>query len=133
MCACQAAGSLQLRSPPAAPGLPSMPAARRPIELGRRYRRGNAQLCPGPTRDAIRGRRRDTSTAQRLPPGQYQVTDFPVLAAGPTPRVDLVQWTFSIEGEIDKPQSWTWKEFLALPSEAVTKDIHCVTKWSKLA
>ena len=28
--------------------------------------------------------------------------------------------------------SWTWDEFLALPSETVTVDIHCVTKWSKL-
>jgi DMSO/TMAO reductase YedYZ molybdopterin-dependent catalytic subunit len=59
------------------------------------------------------------------------VTDFPVLSAGPTPRVSLEQWTFTIEGEIDEPKHWTWKEFLALPSETVTKDIHCVTKWSK--
>ena len=28
--------------------------------------------------------------------------------------------------------SWTWDELRALPSETVTKDIHCVTKWSKL-
>ena len=28
--------------------------------------------------------------------------------------------------------SWTWEEFRALPSETVTVDIHCVTKWSKL-
>ena len=28
--------------------------------------------------------------------------------------------------------SWPWEEFLALPSETVTVDIHCVTKWSKL-
>jgi DMSO/TMAO reductase YedYZ molybdopterin-dependent catalytic subunit len=26
---------------------------------------------------------------------------------------------------------WTWDEFQALPREMVTKDIHCVTKWSK--
>ena len=28
--------------------------------------------------------------------------------------------------------SWPWEEFLALRSETVTVDIHCVTKWSKL-
>ena len=28
--------------------------------------------------------------------------------------------------------SWTWEELRALPSETVTVDIHCVTKWSKL-
>ena len=33
---------------------------------------------------------------------------------------------------IDEPRSWTWDEFNALPSETVTLDIHCVTKWSKL-
>ena len=27
---------------------------------------------------------------------------------------------------------WTWSELHALPSETVTRDIHCVTKWSKL-
>ena len=26
---------------------------------------------------------------------------------------------------------WTWSEFQSLPRETVTKDIHCVTKWSK--
>ena len=78
------------------------------------------------------GRRRDEAIADRLPPGQYLVTEFPVLSAGPTPRVNLDQWSFSIEGEIDQPKRWTWQEFLALPSETITKDIHCVTKWSKL-
>ena len=28
--------------------------------------------------------------------------------------------------------SWPWDEFVALPSETITTDIHCVTKWSKL-
>ena len=79
----------------------------------------------------FRGRRRDTVSTDRLPPGQYQVTDFPVLSAGPTPHVDLERWTFVIEGEIDQPRRWTWKEFLALSADTVTKDIHCVTKWSK--
>src|SRR6476469_3074886 len=78
------------------------------------------------------GRRREPVDPTRVPPGQYVVTDFPVLSAGPTPRVSLDQWNFSIEGEIDEPKGWTWKELQALPSETLTKDIHCVTKWSKL-
>ena len=57
--------------------------------------------------------------------------DFPVLSAGPTPHTPLDQWTFTIEGGAE-PVSWTWEEFLALPSETPTVDIHCVTKWSKL-
>jgi DMSO/TMAO reductase YedYZ molybdopterin-dependent catalytic subunit len=32
----------------------------------------------------------------------------------------------------DERLAWTWEEFQALPSEEVTVDIHCVTRWSKL-
>jgi DMSO/TMAO reductase YedYZ molybdopterin-dependent catalytic subunit len=76
-----------------------------------------------------RGRPEDPT---RVPPGQYVVHDFPVLSAGPTPRIPLEEWRFTITGEVDEPRTWTWEEFQALPSEEVTKDIHCVTKWSKL-
>jgi DMSO/TMAO reductase YedYZ molybdopterin-dependent catalytic subunit len=33
---------------------------------------------------------------------------------------------------VDNPAPWSWEEFLALPSETFTVDVHCVTKWSKL-
>jgi DMSO/TMAO reductase YedYZ molybdopterin-dependent catalytic subunit len=56
--------------------------------------------------------------------------DFPVLSAGPTPRTALEQWSFTVSGG-SAAVTWTWDEFRALPSESVTKDIHCVTKWSK--
>jgi DMSO/TMAO reductase YedYZ molybdopterin-dependent catalytic subunit len=54
-----------------------------------------------------------------------------VLSAGPTPHTALAQWTFSISGQVDNPRRWTWEELRALPMEKITKDIHCVTKWSK--
>ena len=78
------------------------------------------------------GRRRADADTSRIPPGQYVTSDFPVLSAGPTPHRPLEWWTFSIIGEVDGDRSWTWDEFRALPSEQVTVDIHCVTKWSKL-
>jgi DMSO/TMAO reductase YedYZ molybdopterin-dependent catalytic subunit len=80
----------------------------------------------------FRGRRQDPTTAARIPPGQYVVRDFPVLSAGPTPHPPLTQWTFSITGEVDTEKRWTWDEFRKLPSETITRDIHCVTKWTKL-
>lgn len=80
----------------------------------------------------FKGKRRDTASSSRVPPGQHLVNDFPVLSAGPTPHVPLSEWTFSIVGEVDEPKAWTWEEFRKLPSESVTVDIHCVTKWSKL-
>ena len=78
------------------------------------------------------GRRRPTGEPARLPPGQYLTTDFPVLSAGPTPHTPLDEWSFTILGAVDEPVSWQWEEFVALPSETLTTDIHCVTKWSKL-
>jgi DMSO/TMAO reductase YedYZ molybdopterin-dependent catalytic subunit len=80
----------------------------------------------------FRGRRRRAEGDDRVPPGQYLVDGFPVLSAGPTPHTPLAEWTFVIEGEIDEPRTWSWEEFRALPSEEFTRDIHCVTKWSKL-
>jgi DMSO/TMAO reductase YedYZ molybdopterin-dependent catalytic subunit len=76
------------------------------------------------------GRRRP-APAGRVPPGQYVTDDFPVLSAGPTPHTALANWTFSVTGG-GEAKSWTWEEFRALPAEAITTDIHCVTRWSKL-
>jgi DMSO/TMAO reductase YedYZ molybdopterin-dependent catalytic subunit len=76
------------------------------------------------------GRRRESVPG--LPPGQYLTHDFPVLSAGPTPRIPLDRWQFTITTETGDQKSWNWQEFQALPSEDVTTDIHCVTKWSKL-
>ena len=75
---------------------------------------------------------KDEFTKTKLPPGQYLEDGFPVLSAGPTPRTRLEEWDFSLVGEVDEPKTWTWEEFKALPSEEITADIHCVTKWSKL-
>jgi DMSO/TMAO reductase YedYZ molybdopterin-dependent catalytic subunit len=69
---------------------------------------------------------------EKLPPGQYLVTDFPVLSAGPTPRIDTRRWQFRIKTEAGQEHTWDWAQFLALPSESFTVDLHCVTKWSKL-
>jgi DMSO/TMAO reductase YedYZ molybdopterin-dependent catalytic subunit len=84
-----------------------------------------------PISRGFRRRHDDDAPAGRLPPGQYLERGFPVLSAGPTPRANLDTWSFTIDGEVDAPRSWTWQELQALPRETITKDIHCVTKWSK--
>jgi DMSO/TMAO reductase YedYZ molybdopterin-dependent catalytic subunit len=78
------------------------------------------------------GRRREDADPSRLPPGQYLTRDFPVLSAGPTPRITPEEWSLTVSGAVDEARSWTWEELLALPAETFTVDIHCVTKWSKL-
>jgi DMSO/TMAO reductase YedYZ molybdopterin-dependent catalytic subunit len=85
-----------------------------------------------PVSRGFRGRGRDAADVGRVPPGQYVTPDFPVLSAGPTPHQPTETWSFEIRGEVDEPRSWTWEQFIALPSERITVDIHCVTKWSKL-
>src|SRR5207302_7177480 len=85
-----------------------------------------------PISRGFRGRRQPEGAAARVPPGQYETRDFPVLSAGPTPRTPLERWDFSISGAVARPRRWSWAEFRALPREPVKVDIHCVTKWSKL-
>jgi DMSO/TMAO reductase YedYZ molybdopterin-dependent catalytic subunit len=79
------------------------------------------------------GRRRTPEElAERLPPGQYAESGFPVLTAGPTPDIDTTdEWSFRIDGMVAEEREWTWDEFGRLPFETVQCDIHCVTKWSK--
>ena len=77
------------------------------------------------------GRRR--SGDADLPPGQYLTEDFPVLSAGPTPRVPTEEWQFEVVTETGGRHQWSWAELMALPAEDVTVDLHCVTRWSKLA
>jgi DMSO/TMAO reductase YedYZ molybdopterin-dependent catalytic subunit len=85
-----------------------------------------------PVSRGFRGRRRDEAAPGQVPPGQYVTEDFPVLSAGPTPRVAPGDWTFSLRQGRDELASWTWEEMTALPAEEITADIHCVTRWSKL-
>jgi DMSO/TMAO reductase YedYZ molybdopterin-dependent catalytic subunit len=84
----------------------------------------------GPTRGFLgRGR---AARDPRLPPGQYDVgAEWPVLSAEPTPRLDLATWTFTVDGLVNTPTTWSWKQINALPPATYTGNVHCVTHWSK--
>lgn len=77
------------------------------------------------------GRRLSEEEQKRLPPGQYLEKGFPVLSAGPTPRVTHDQWRFTLKVGPKPVKMWNWQEFNALPRSQLHTDIHCVTKWSK--
>src|SRR2546421_9308693 len=82
---------------------------------------------------AFKGRRQPPADlAERLPPGQYYETGFPVLTAGPSPQVETEDWRFRVDGMVAGEKEWSWDEFHQLAFEEVPCDIHCVTKWSKL-
>jgi DMSO/TMAO reductase YedYZ molybdopterin-dependent catalytic subunit len=55
-----------------------------------------------------------------------------VLSAEATPKIDPATWTFTVEGHVEHPTTWTWDEMHALPPSTYRGDIHCVTTWSKL-
>jgi DMSO/TMAO reductase YedYZ molybdopterin-dependent catalytic subunit len=79
------------------------------------------------------GRRRTSDElAERIPPGQYKEDGFPVLTAGPTPRIETEDWSFRVDGMVANEREWSWEELSKLPFETINTDIHCVTKWSKL-
>ena len=78
------------------------------------------------------GRRPPRDTAGRIPPGQSATDGFPVLSATPTPYIPLDQWTFALKVGPRTVASWNWEQFNALPRTQFTRDIHCVTKWTKL-
>jgi DMSO/TMAO reductase YedYZ molybdopterin-dependent catalytic subunit len=67
-----------------------------------------------------------------LPPGQYLTEDFPVLSAGPTPKIATADWGFQVIDETHTVHTWTWDQLHELGLEDVATDIHCVTRWSKL-
>jgi DMSO/TMAO reductase YedYZ molybdopterin-dependent catalytic subunit len=79
----------------------------------------------------FQGRRPPSDLAHRLPPGQYVETMFPVLSAGPTPHVALPSWSFTLRHGPKVIKRWDWEAFGALKRTTFTRDIHCVTKWSK--
>jgi hypothetical protein len=63
------------------------------------------------------GRTRDSSP--QLPPGQYLTDDFPVLSAGPTPRIPLETWQLTVTTELSQTHQWSWAELIGLPAESI--------------
>jgi DMSO/TMAO reductase YedYZ molybdopterin-dependent catalytic subunit len=73
----------------------------------------------------------DPERAERLPPGQRLVNNWPVLDLGVQPDVTKEDWKLSVDGLVEAPVSLTYPQLLALPQAASVSDIHCVTKWSR--
>ncbi|HWW00136.1 MAG TPA: molybdopterin-dependent oxidoreductase [Candidatus Acidoferrum sp.] len=67
----------------------------------------------------------------RLPPGQRQVHNFPVLDLGVRPEVPLDKWEPKLHGHVQNPVTLNWQQFLALPQFKDVSDFHCVTTWSQ--
>src|SRR3954465_4847047 len=68
---------------------------------------------------------------QRLPPGQYLTDRFPVLHVGDVPNYGPGEWDLTVSGLVERPFSLGLDELKELPAVTITRDIPCVTKWSK--
>ena len=81
----------------------------------------------------FKGKRGGSGSARdRVPPGQFVTQEFPVLTAGPTQRTPLESWSMALQSGGKLLAQWDWTQFGALPQTEYTRDIHCVTKWTKL-
>lgn len=67
----------------------------------------------------------------KLPVGQHQVPNWPVLDLGDVPDVSLPSWRLEIGGDVHNPVTLTWADFMSLPQTDDVSDFHCVTTWSR--
>jgi DMSO/TMAO reductase YedYZ molybdopterin-dependent catalytic subunit len=76
----------------------------------------------------------DTLRQHRLPPGQTQTFDWPVVHAGEVPPFDPATWSLAVFPVplVDRVVTFTWAEFLALPRVTVFADFHSSDGWSRL-
>lgn len=68
----------------------------------------------------------------KLPPGQHEVKNWPILDLGVHPEIPRDHWTLSVLGHVENPLALDWKAFMALPQSEDVSDFHCVTSWSRM-
>lgn len=70
--------------------------------------------------------------AAKLPRGQHLVREWPVLDLGTHPNIPAKDWTLTVDGLVDVPTRFDYRELALVPKSERTVDIHCVTSWSYL-
>ncbi len=73
----------------------------------------------------------DEARANRLPPGQRLVTNWPVLDLGVQPAIARTEWRLKVDGTVLNQLDWQWDDFMSQPHVEDVSDIHCVTQWSR--
>ncbi len=68
----------------------------------------------------------------RVPPGQHLTAGWPVLHVGTVPDLEPADVRVTVTGRVHARQVLTLDDLQALPSTTVTRDLHCVTRWSRL-
>jgi DMSO/TMAO reductase YedYZ molybdopterin-dependent catalytic subunit len=75
---------------------------------------------------------------KKLPPQQEPIKkilrwgiDHPGIVSA-NPKINLDTYKLTVDGEVEKPVTLNWAEFLALPQTVSVSDFHCVEGWSVL-
>lgn len=68
----------------------------------------------------------------RVPAGQTEVKNFPILDLGILPDINQANWQLRIHGLVEKEIKLDWQAFQALPQVTDVSDFHCVTRWTRL-
>lgn len=68
----------------------------------------------------------------RVPAGQTEVKNFPILDLGILPEVNKSNWKLRIFGLVENELNLDWEAFQQLPQTTSVSDFHCVTRWSRL-
>ena len=68
----------------------------------------------------------------RVPAGQKQVSNFPVLDMGIKPWIGTADWRLRVFGLVQNELDLDWAAYKALPQITDISDFHCVTRWSQL-
>ncbi len=89
---------------------------------------GEGRLLTGTPADQSRAAR---DQGARLPPGQREVKNWPVLDLGVQPNVPVKTWRLDVDGLVANPISWSWAAFAPQARAEMVSDIHCVTAWSR--
>jgi DMSO/TMAO reductase YedYZ molybdopterin-dependent catalytic subunit len=107
------------------------------VERRQKYIQRQIELDKSTVNVAFAGRRPEGSGSQnrhgmpKLPVGQHEVKNWPVLDLGEQPDVALDRWKLEVGGLVENPLTLTWEQFLALPQAEDVSDFHCVTTWSR--
>lgn len=69
-------------------------------------------------------------SAKKLPPGQKIIPNFIIYRILGQPKVNVDDWRLRINGLVENPLEFTYKELLSMPMKSFISDFHCVTGWT---
>ena len=69
---------------------------------------------------------------ERVPAGQTEVKNFPILDLGILPDINKTNWKLRVYGLVENELNIDWEAFQQLPQVTNVSDFHCVTRWSRL-